>query len=97
MRNQFSGEDVNLRFDSLIEGGQLHKVLLNSLHDYTLILRGETNPVKSNNIFWFYTHIYNAKAEVDYKFTVIPFTKPIAFFNKGQKIWIKVGDGKWSP
>ena len=39
--------------------------------------------MKSNNMFWFSTHIYNAKAEIEYKFTVLPFTKPIAFFNKG--------------
>ncbi|CDW87666.1 UNKNOWN [Stylonychia lemnae] len=95
VQKQFQIDDSTLRFDSLIESGNLERVYQNSTYDYTLIMRGEYNPIKSNHMQWFYTHIYNFQSNKEYTFRVIPFTKFIKFLNIGQRVWLKQGNQKW--
>lgn len=70
-----------LHFESRFESGNLLRASKVGEYDYELELR--TDLYTNRHTQWFYFQIKNTRADVNYRFTIINFSKPSSLYNNG--------------
>ncbi|ELT89711.1 hypothetical protein CAPTEDRAFT_104264, partial [Capitella teleta] len=76
-------DDKTLLFESRFESGNLAKAVQISEFEYELWLRNDLYTNKHTQ--WFYFRFSNARANVNYRFTIVNLTKPDSLYNHGMK------------
>ncbi|KAI8926625.1 hypothetical protein BC831DRAFT_221843 [Entophlyctis helioformis] len=78
-----SPEDDTLVFESRFESGNLHKATQTARYSYDLLLRKDLNT--KGHTQWFYFSIKNARAGIDYQFSITNLMKTNCLYTQGMQ------------
>lgn len=101
---EFINEETNLRqikFNSYLESGNLHKVYELFSDEYNLFMSGDTNTKGQTR--WFYFSVKNIRKNQKVRFNICNFQKPFRLFRQGMRpVYLseneKLANGKgWTP
>ena len=73
-----------LKFDALIESGNLHSVQMLNVNQYNLQMSVDTNTKGHQQ--WFYFNVSNMRENQNVTFNITNFTKPFCLFKNGMKV-----------
>ncbi|XP_053741662.1 cytosolic carboxypeptidase 2 [Synchiropus splendidus] len=79
----FSPAFPTLEFESRFESGNLQKAVQVGPYHYELTLR--TDMYTEKHTQWFYFRVRNMRIDVNYRFTIVNFTKPHSLYQQGLK------------
>jgi len=83
-----------LQFDSNFECGNLDSAYVVREHQYSLLMKMDTNT--RGNCIWFYFKVRNGTPDVTVKFNVLNFSRRIDFYEKGMGVMVRRGrEGPW--
>ncbi|XP_019061875.1 cytosolic carboxypeptidase 3 isoform X4 [Fukomys damarensis] len=83
LKQPVDGCDNTLMFEARFESGNLQKVVKVAEYEYHLTVRPDLFTNKHTQ--WYYFQVTNTQAEMDYRFTIVNFTKPASLYNRGMR------------